>query len=212
MKFICIFFIIILTSCVGSKKIYVCGDRACIDKKEFKEYFAKNLVLEVKIKNPKRKTSIDLAKLNTGSSNNTKTSKPIFKTKKLNNKQKKTLLKLEKAKLKKERKIKKNNDKIKIKEERKLKKVMKTKKTIDNNSVYDKSIKETVSTNTKKLPTKKNNPVNKKVVNKNELLKSPKLQNQVSICEDLKDCDIEKISKLLIEKGRKKDFPDLASK
>lgn len=212
MKFICIFFLIILTSCVGSKKIYVCGDRACIDKKEFKEYFAKNLVLEVKIKNPKRKTSTDLAKLNTGSSNNAKISKPIFQTKKLNKKQKKALLKSEKARLKKERKIKKNIDKIKIKEERKLKKIKNTRKIIDNSTVYDKSIKENAYIKTERVPAKKNNPVNKKVVNKNDLFKSPKSQNQVSICENLKDCDIEKISNLLIEKGRKKDFPDLASK
>ena len=93
-----------------------------------------------------------------------------------------------------------------------LKKIKNTRKIIDNSTVYDKSIKENAYIKTERVPAKKNNPVNKKVVNKNDLFKSPKSQNQVSICENLKDCDIEKISNLLIEKGRKKDFPDLASK
>ena len=42
--------------CSTVKKVYVCGDRPCIDKKEFNEYFAKNLTIEVTtLENVKRK-------------------------------------------------------------------------------------------------------------------------------------------------------------
>jgi len=33
----------------------MCGDRVCLDKNEFKEYFAKNLIFEVKAKPIKKK-------------------------------------------------------------------------------------------------------------------------------------------------------------
>ena len=44
----------------------MCGDHKCIDKKEYNDYFAKNLSIEVDLKNKKNKDrSIDLVKLNT---------------------------------------------------------------------------------------------------------------------------------------------------
>jgi len=63
-----IFFLI--TSCVGAKKIYICGDRECIDKKEAEEYFASNLSIEIKIIEKKSKSSPDLIDLNLNNENN----------------------------------------------------------------------------------------------------------------------------------------------
>ena len=40
----------------------------------------------------------------------------------------------------------------------------------------------------------------------------PFSENQVRICEGIKDCDIDKITELLIEKGRQKKFPDITLK
>ena len=45
-----IFFIFLLSCGTLTKKEYVCGDRPCIDKKEFEEYFAENLIVEIKSK------------------------------------------------------------------------------------------------------------------------------------------------------------------
>ena len=55
MKYIYVFFFLILISCSASRNSYVCGDRPCIDKKEFNEYFAKNLIIEIEPKKTKKK-------------------------------------------------------------------------------------------------------------------------------------------------------------
>jgi len=49
---------------VGGKKVYMCGDRACIDKKEFKQFFSENLIVEIQTKVYNKKSSVDLIKLN----------------------------------------------------------------------------------------------------------------------------------------------------
>ena len=36
------------TACSSNKIVFICGDHECIDKKEAKEYFEKNLSIEVK--------------------------------------------------------------------------------------------------------------------------------------------------------------------
>ena len=64
MKHIFVFLFLILVSCSTSNKTYLCGDRACVDKKEFKEHFAKNLTIEIQSKKNKKNSSIDLVKLN----------------------------------------------------------------------------------------------------------------------------------------------------
>ena len=46
------------------RSAYICGERECVDKKEFKEYFAKNLILEIQTKKSK-KAQVDLVMLNT---------------------------------------------------------------------------------------------------------------------------------------------------
>ena len=65
MKYIYIFFFISLVSCGSTNQTYICGERKCIDKKEFKNYFAENLTVEVLEKKKDKKKAIDLVKLNT---------------------------------------------------------------------------------------------------------------------------------------------------
>ena len=55
MKCIYTIFFLILLSCGTVKKEYVCGDHPCIDRKEFNEYFSKNLTIEIKSKDNKKK-------------------------------------------------------------------------------------------------------------------------------------------------------------
>ena len=50
-----------------SKNTFMCGERACVDKKEFNEFFAENLIFEIKNPIDKKKKSLDLVNLNTSS-------------------------------------------------------------------------------------------------------------------------------------------------
>ena len=63
MKYIYIFFFIGLVSCGSTNQTYICGERKCIDKKEFKNYFAENLTVEVLEKKKDKKKAIDLVKI-----------------------------------------------------------------------------------------------------------------------------------------------------
>ena len=44
----------ILVACGTVKKTYMCGDEQCIDRKEFREYFANNLTVEILTKKIKK--------------------------------------------------------------------------------------------------------------------------------------------------------------
>ena len=65
MKNIYFFIFLLLLSCTSLKKEYVCGDRPCVDKKEFNQFFAETLTIEVTDQSKKKQQSIDLVKLNT---------------------------------------------------------------------------------------------------------------------------------------------------
>jgi hypothetical protein len=75
----------------------MCGDRPCVDKKEFKAYFAENLTIEVQTKTDKKNNTIDLVKLNTNTNAPVVASEP-------NVVNEKTIIKAEKNRLKKEEK------------------------------------------------------------------------------------------------------------
>ena len=45
--FILFFITIFLSSCSSTKKVYLCGDRECVNKKEAEQFFEENLTLEV---------------------------------------------------------------------------------------------------------------------------------------------------------------------
>ena len=47
------------------------------------------------------------------------------------------------------------------------------------------------------------------VTEKTVSIDSVKTENVKSICDQIKDCDIDKIAELLIKKGREKNFPDI---
>ena len=67
MKTIYLIFFLLILSCNSIKKEYVCGDHPCLDKKEFKEYFSKNFIVEIKSENKNKNKKSDLVKLNTES-------------------------------------------------------------------------------------------------------------------------------------------------
>jgi hypothetical protein len=203
MKFIYTFFFLILLSCSTTKKEYVCGDHPCIDKKEFNEYFSKNLTIEIKPQENKKKKNVNLVNINTDSKNvkkkNNKNSKKEEKIKKKNNLKK---LNAEKTRLSKERKIKK-------KEEKRTAKLSKAEKLKEKNK---KKIKNKISNN--------RNQVKKIIVDKKPLEQVADKSTSIdlittesikSLCEEIKDCDIDKITELLIKKGKDKPYPNITS-
>ena len=51
-----LFLFFILTECTNNNSVYWCGDHACINKTEQKEYFKKTMIVEVRdIKKSKHK-------------------------------------------------------------------------------------------------------------------------------------------------------------
>src|SRR6056300_1009705 len=76
MKFFFIIFFMFLLGCGSTNKVYMCGDRPCVDKKEFKAYFAENLTIEVQTKTDKKNNTIDLVKLNTNTNASVVASEP----------------------------------------------------------------------------------------------------------------------------------------
>jgi hypothetical protein len=225
MKYIIFFSFFLILSCSNGNKSYVCGDRKCIDKKEFNEYFAKNLTMEIITTTKKKKDkSLDLVKLNTKEN---KEKEKKFSLRNLNKNNDKKLIK-EKSKL----------DKIRIKEERikkkliikqeainqnKLEKKIKTQRKVEENKKKNEEKKEqqTLSiiekfTNIKgKISTR--DVTKSTIANKNNQLKNKIKKNETraidnSICIDVDNCDIEKITDLLTKEGANKDFPDITVK
>ena len=207
MRYLYIFFLFFLISCANTNKAYICGDRKCVDKKEFKEYFAKNLTIEIDTQKFKKRTSVDLVDLNTSRSDEKKPYN-VKKTdnEKLNKKEQKASIKAEKSRLKKERKIKKIEEKNRIKEEKKLTKLKKKNKINIKNRKVEKKTKPTLKSS--KISPTQNIDINKKFTKKTVAASSAK----TSICVKIKDCNINKIAEILIKKGKEKNFPDITLK
>ena len=212
MKFFYLIFFLIFLSCNTVKKEYVCGDRLCVDKKEYNEYFAKNLTIEISSTKQKKNQTIDLVQLNTDSSKLKK--KNIKKTKKeelLRKKIQKKEFKAERKILIKERKIKAKQEKIKLKKERKVAKSLpesKNKKKVfidDINNNRDQAKKNVDKKLTKKIDKEK------QVSDKEFQINIENTNNIKSMCDEVKDCDIDKITEILINKGKNKPFPNIAS-
>ena len=56
-------------------------------------------------------------------------------------------------------------------------------------------------------------PISKKTLyKKTNIFQNSKSTKQLSVCEKIENCDIDKITELLIKKGKEKDFPDITSK
>ena len=202
-----IFFIFLLSCGTLTKKEYVCGDRPCIDKKEFEEYFAENLIVEITSKKRKKNNNPDLVKINTASDNlNNHDDKSLKQQEKIKKITARDQLKAEKTRLKEERKIKKEKEKLlakKRKEDIKKAKIDKKQKKIIEKQMTETN-KQTITT------------VDKKINNKSVLMKEIQSdtfdkKNIKSICDGVKDCDIDKIAEILIKKGKDKPFPNISS-
>ena len=116
-------------------------------------------------------------------------------------------MKAKKAQLRAERKIKKNEDKKKSQNEKALIKLNKKKKKLD-----------MINGNTSNISKPSNESVKKKEVlnikkkpKDSEVLQNIKSVKQANLCEQIQDCDIDKITELLIKKGKQKEFPDINS-
>ena len=204
MKLIYFFCFLTILSCTTVKKEYVCGDHPCIDKKEFNEYFSKNLIIEIKPNQKKKNKTIDLIKLNTESSDKKNITDRVLK------KEKKRRLKNEKKELKAEKIILQQERKIRESEEKKIAQMTKVNKSkkikiseVSNNREDTKKIVE-------KIPLEKK--IIKENTNMNTSNNSVKNNKVKSICDEIKDCDIDKIAELLIKKGKDKPFPNIGAK
>ena len=62
-------FTLLLFSCSNGKKVYWCGDHACINKKEREAYFKKTMIVEVRElnkQNKKSKSELEIIKKQAG--------------------------------------------------------------------------------------------------------------------------------------------------
>ena len=181
--------IFFLASCGKPKTVLICGDHACVNKAEAEQFFEENLTIEVKVVDKNIKEKIDLVELNLNDKQNGKKEISII-SKRKTSKSLKTLSNKEIANIKKKVKNKKKEKKIvkklpnKLKEKNKILSETKEKKGIDKQDV-NKKMFETVS--------KKN-------------------INVIDVCTVLEKCNIDNISKYLLEQGRKKGFPDISKK
>ena len=188
MRNILLFIVILfLLSCSKPKTVLICGDHVCVNKKEAQQFFEKNLTLEVKIIDKKRKKEIDLVELNLKDSSEDDR-KIIISQKDKTSRQIKILSKKE---------VKKIKSQIKIKEKEKIlvQKVYK-------NQRKDRKI---YSLNKNKNISNQNNKKIQNTVNNRNI-------EVFDVCTILKKCSIEQISKYLLNKGKKKKFPNLALK
>ena len=196
--FFLILIFLFLQSCSKPKTVFICGDHICINKAEAKQYFEENLTIEVKIIDKNKKKEIDLVQLNLKDSsiNNRQINiEPKIQTKEeikiLSNNEIKTI----KEKIIKKEKIKKNEKKVAKKNIKRNGKVLK-----NHIKIKDKAFK-------------KNKVTLENKINKN-LKKNDIKQNKevVDICTIIVKCNIDEISKYLLEKEKKKSFPDITKK
>jgi hypothetical protein len=183
---IIIFIIFFLTNCSKPKTVMICGDHICVNKAEAEQYFEDNLTLEVRIIDKKVKTEIDLVELNL-KENDEGNKKISILAKNKTDENLKTLSKEEIINIKK--KIKK---KIKIK---KTKKKIAKKNNIIENKKKIKNVEKK-----RKLYTLKNTTKNTNVYKNKDVF---------DVCSILDKCNIDEISKYLLDQGKKKDFPDI---
>ncbi len=181
MKYILIIFsVLFLLSCSKQKTVLICGDHVCVNKNEAKQFFEENLSLEVRIiDQDKKDVSIDLVELNL--SNNP--TRKISINKKNETKKKVRILSNKETK------------KIKAEVKKKVK--------------LDKEKQKKVIFNRAKKISKKNFE-NSNDLKKNEISKKSSSKTEITdVCLILEKCNINEISKYLIERGNKKKFPDI---
>ena len=197
MRLSILFIFIIIVNCTPKNKAYICDGKKCSSTKEANEYFKKNHIIEVEIKDEEKNKSIDLVKLNTNDKNEGE--KLIIKSRNKNNKQSLIKLKNKKQSFFQKQKIaaKKRSEAIKKeKEQKKLLKINNKEKAIKiKNDMKVTNLGKKINTNEKKV----------KKVNDNLFIKNTN-------CFALGKCDIEEISKKIMKKGSNKDYPDITIK
>ena len=152
MRYIFYLFLILLSACMPSKKVYLCGDMVCANKKEATKYFSKNLTVEVIKEKNKEFNEINLIELN----------------KTIESKKNKSSIKNEKKLLKEEI----QKERKKIKREKKIAKLnlKKEKKRLNEIKNKDKKIFKLKRSNSQKNIQKKIKPFSKVVINKQSCL------------------------------------------
>ena len=78
-------FLLLFSACSSGKKVYWCGDHACINNKEKEAYFKKTMIVEIRVlgkKDKKIKSDFEIIKKQSGLVNKEK----IKEEKKLSNK------------------------------------------------------------------------------------------------------------------------------
>jgi hypothetical protein len=178
-----------LVSCGKPKTVLICGDHVCVNKNEAKQYFEENLTIEVKVLDKNVKEKINLVELNLNDEQSGKKKISII-SKKTTNKSLKTLSNKEIANIKK-----------KVKNKKKEKKIA---KRLPNKSKE----KNKILTETKEKNDVFKSDVNKKMIE----TVSKRNINVIDVCTVLEKCNIDEISKYLLEQGRKKGFPDISKK
>ena len=176
------FLLILLTNCNKPKAVLICGDHICINKTEAEQFFEENLSLEVKIIDKKIKKEVDLIELNLKE-------KPSGERK---------ITLLTKKDTLKELKILSNDEKEKIK-----KNIINKKKEMRAAKKKENNVKKA---DNKKNYKNENNALNSKIMRNNNNKKSTAI---VDVCTILDKCNIDEISKFLLEQGRKKRYPDI---
>ena len=174
------------SNCSKPKTVLICGDHVCVNKDEAKQFFEENLSIEVKIMDQKADKEIDLIELNLSNKTSEKREVKVFK-KNETNKKLKILSKEEIENIKKN--IKKQNEKKKM-----VKKIIKK-----NDDINEKKVK--------KIQKKENI---KSYVLKNNVDKRQK--EVVDVCTIIKKCNIEEITKYLLNEGKNKKFPDITKR
>jgi len=183
-KLFYILFILFLAGCNKPKTVLICGDHVCINKQEAKQFFEDNLTLEVKVIEKKKAESLNLVELNLEYNSNEKKEIKIFKKEKTN----KEIKKLSDEEIKKRKK------------EIKKRRALIEKRNKDKEIVRETKLK----TKEKKL-LKENKAQQSSLINK-------KNKTITDICDILKECTIDEISKYLVKKGKENDFPDITTR
>ena len=186
MRILLILIFFFFSNCSKPKTVLICGDHVCVNKAEAKQFFEENLSIEVKIINQKADKKIDLIELNLSDNTSEKRQVKVFKKNETNNKLKK-LSKEEIENIKKN--IKKQNEKKKI-----AKKIIKK-----NDDINEKKVKKIQKKENKKSYVLKNN------VDKRQ-------KEVVDVCTIIKKCNIEEITKYLLNEGKNKEFPDITKR
>ena len=182
MKYLLIF-LLFITSCTSTKRVFICGDHECINKEDARLFFEQNLSIEVKIIQKEKEDYFNLVRLNTQNSDDKKNIRIIKRNK---NKKIKKLTKNEIVERKKEIKD--------IKEKLKKESNNSAKRSVSNKNVKIKNLE-----NIEKVSKERKDTIVKKKIIKDK-----------NICNIIEKCDIDEISKYLINKGKNKDYPNIS--